>query len=102
MQLSEKDIQAIATNARIRLNDKEVTAMVGYLNDVIETLKPITEYDLKGVEPTYHPIAGQTNVMRDDVISPGLTQEEALANAPSQHNGHYRIPPILGNGGGDR
>ena len=32
--------------------------MTGYLNTVIESLKPITEYDLEGVAPTFHPIAG--------------------------------------------
>ena len=48
------------------------------LNSIIESLKPITEYDLEGVEPTFHPIGSLSNVMREDVEVAGFTQEEAL------------------------
>jgi aspartyl-tRNA(Asn)/glutamyl-tRNA(Gln) amidotransferase subunit C len=100
MDLSEQDIRVIATNARIGLSDEEVTSMTGYLNSVIKSLKPITEYDLDGIEPTFHPIAGLVNIMRDDVIEPGLTLEEALANTSSHQGGQFLVPQILGAGGG--
>jgi aspartyl-tRNA(Asn)/glutamyl-tRNA(Gln) amidotransferase subunit C len=97
--LTEHDVRAIATYTRIGLTDAEVVAMTRDLNDIIESLKPITEYDLRGVEPTFHPIAGLSNVMRDDVVQPGLAHEVALANAPEREDGQFRIPAILG---GDR
>jgi aspartyl-tRNA(Asn)/glutamyl-tRNA(Gln) amidotransferase subunit C len=102
MYLSEKDVRGIATYARIGLSDAEVTAMTVDLNNIIESLRPITEYDLEGVEPTFHPIAGLSNVMREDVARPGLTREAALANAPAQRDGQFLIPSILGDSGGDR
>jgi aspartyl-tRNA(Asn)/glutamyl-tRNA(Gln) amidotransferase subunit C len=102
MYLSERDVRAIATYARIGLSDAEVTAMTVDLNNIIESLAPITVYDLKGVEPTFHPIAGLSNVMREDVVRPGLSHEAALSNAPTRQDGQFRIPPILGDGGGDR
>ena len=64
--LTEKDVRGIATYARIGLTDEEVTAMTEDLNNIIESLKPITEYDLEGVEPTFHPIGSLSNVMRED------------------------------------
>ena len=100
--LSEKDVRDIATYTRIGLADDEVTAMAVDLNNIIESLKPITEYDLENVEPTFHPIAGLANVMREDVVRPGLPHTEALGNAPAQQDGQFLIPPILGDGGGDR
>jgi aspartyl-tRNA(Asn)/glutamyl-tRNA(Gln) amidotransferase subunit C len=102
MYLSEKDVRAIATYTRIGLSPEEVTTMTVDLNNIIESLKPITEYDLEGVQPTFHPIAGLSNVMREDVVQPGLSREMALGNAPVQQDGQFRIPPILGDGGGDR
>jgi aspartyl-tRNA(Asn)/glutamyl-tRNA(Gln) amidotransferase subunit C len=102
MYLSEKDVRGIATYARIGLSDDEVAAMTVDLNNIIENLKPITEYDLEGVEPTFHPIAGLSNVMREDVVRAGLTREAALGNAPSQQDGQFLIPSILGDSGGDR
>ena len=58
-----------------------------------------TEYDLEGVEPTFHPIGDLSNVMREDAEAPGFTQAEALANAPRQQDGSFLIPSILGEGG---
>ncbi|MDO4502767.1 MAG: Asp-tRNA(Asn)/Glu-tRNA(Gln) amidotransferase subunit GatC [Coriobacteriia bacterium] len=97
--LSEKDVRRIAEYARIGLADDEVVPMMNTLNNIIDTLEPITQYDLEGVEPTFHPIGDLSNVMREDVEVPGFTQEEALSNAPKQQDGCFLIPSILGEGG---
>lgn len=96
--LTEKDVRGIAMYARIGLTDEEVTEMTVDLNSIIESLKPITEYDLEGVEPTFHPIGNLSNVMREDVEGESFTQEVALENAPKQQDGSFLIPAILGGG----
>ena len=98
-RLTEKDVRDIATYARIGLDDQEVAQMTVDLNSIIDTLKPITEFDLEGVEPTFHPIGSLSNVMREDAEQPSFTQEEALSNAPRQQDGSFLIPSILGEGG---
>ncbi len=97
--VSERDVRDIAEYTRIRLNDDEVRQMTVDLNDIIDSLAPITEYDLEGVEPTFHPIGSLSNVMREDVEVPGFTQEEALSNAPARQDDCFLIPSILGEGG---
>ncbi len=97
--LTERDVRDIAEYARIGLSDDEVTQMTVDLNSIIDGLKPITEYDLEGVEPTFHPIGDLSNVMREDVEGTSFTQEEALSNAPEQQDGAFLIPSILGEGG---
>lgn len=96
--LSENDVRSIASYTRIRLTEDEVSQMTGDLNNIIDSLHPITEYDLDGVEPTFHPIGGLSNVMREDVVEPSFSQEEALSNAPKQQDGSFLIPSILGGG----
>lgn len=97
--VSERDVRDIAEYTRIALTEDEVAQMTIDLNDIIESLKPITEYDLEGVEPTFHPIGTLSNVMREDVEKPGFTHEQALSNAPAQQDGCFLIPSILGEGG---
>lgn len=97
--VSERDVRDIAEYTRIFLDEDEVTAMTTDLNAIIDSLKPITEYDLEGVEPTFHPIGSLSNVMRDDVEVAGFSHAEALANAPAQQDGCFLIPSILGEGG---
>jgi aspartyl-tRNA(Asn)/glutamyl-tRNA(Gln) amidotransferase subunit C len=36
------------------------------------------------------------NVTRTDVVQPGLTQSQALAEAPSADEGRFAVPQILG------
>jgi aspartyl-tRNA(Asn)/glutamyl-tRNA(Gln) amidotransferase subunit C len=102
MYLSDKDVRDIATYARIGLTDAEIATMTVDLNNIIESLKPITAYDLTGVEPTFHPIAGLVNIMREDAPKPGFTQAEALSNAPAKQDGQFLVSSILGDGGEDR
>ena len=97
--LTERDVRDIATYARIGLTDDELVQMTTDLNSIIDTLKPITEFDLDGVEPTFHPIGSLSNVMREDVERESFTQEVALENARKQQDGSFLIPSILGEGG---
>ena len=99
MTLTEQDVRDIAEYARIGLTDDELSTMTVDLNNIIETLRPITEYELEGVEPTFHPIGSLSNVMREDKIRGSFTKEVALENAPKQADGSFLIPSILGEGG---
>jgi len=99
MPLTLHDVSAIADYARIGLTPDELAEMTQYLNDAIALLDPILEYDLDGVEPTFHPIGDLANVTRADRVVPGLTLEEALANAGSAKGRSFRVPAILSDGG---
>jgi len=101
MPLTEHQVKAIANDARIALSDNELTSLTFDLNQILETLQVFDEFDLAGVEPTYHPIAGLVNVMRDDVVIPSMPVTEALANAAAHENGQFKVPPILSDGGGE-
>lgn len=99
MTLSEKDVRDIAEYARIGLTEDELVAMTKDLNSIIETLAPITRYELDGVEPTFHPIGDLSNVMREDVVGSSFDRDVALSNSDSTSEGCFEIPSILGEGG---
>ena len=99
MALTQTDVRGIADYARIALEGDELEQMTAYLNDAVDMLAPVLDYDLPDVEPTFHPIGSLSNVMREDVEQPSFTQDEALANAPRQQDGSFLIPSILGEGG---
>ena len=97
--LTEREVRGIAEYARIGLTEEELSEMTVDLNNIIETLQSIKQLDLKGVEPTFHPIGSLSNVMREDVETESFTQQVALENAPKQQDGSFLIPSILGEGG---
>ena len=96
MALSREDVAGIADYARIALTDAELDEMTAYMNDAVALLEPIRQYDLDGVEPTFHPIGDLSNVMGADVVVPGLSIEDALLDAPSARDRYFRVPSILG------
>ena len=102
--LSEADVRGIAEYTRIGLDAEEVVAMTADLNAIIDSLKPITEFELDGVEPTFHPIGDLSNVMGADVADDprALPIDVALKNAGASRDRYFRVPSILGAEGGDR
>lgn len=101
MALSQDDVRGIAEYARIALEGDELEQMTAYLNDAVDILAPVLDYDLPDVEPTFHPIGDLTNVMREDeeLSSRGLPLDVALENAGSTRERFFRVPSILGEGG---
>lgn len=101
MALSQNDVRGIAEYARIALDDDELEQMTVYLNDAVDMLAPVLEYDLPDVEPTFHPIGDLANVMREDneLASRALPLDVALENAGSSKERFFRVPSILGEGG---
>ncbi len=100
MALSEKDVRGIAEYAKIALTDEELTEMCAYMNDAVQMLEPILQYDLPDVEPTFHPIGSLSNVMGTDTLEPerDLPLDVALENAASSRERYFRVPSILGEG----
>ena len=105
MALTRDDVRGIADYARIALDEDELDEMTTYMNEAIDLLQPIREYDLAGVEPTFHPIGDLSNVMAEDIVNAhgrSLDLEAALANAGASKSRSFRVPSILGEEGGDR
>lgn len=106
MALSETDVAGIADYTRIALEGDELNQMTDYMNNAIELLDKILDYDLDDVAPTYRPEGNLENVMREDVVNLGdraLDIEAALKNAGSRVDRQFRVPSILGDAeGGDR
>ena len=104
MALSREDVVGIADYARIALTDAELDEMTAYMNDAVALLEPIRQYDLDGVEPTFHPIGDLSNVMGADVADDprALPIDVALSNAGASRDRYFRVPSILGAEEGDR
>ena len=49
MALSPNDVRGIAEYARIALDDGELEQMTAYLNDAVDMLAPVLDYDLPDV-----------------------------------------------------
>ena len=92
--MSDFDVKYVANLARLSLTEAEEQKLGSQLESILGYIEKLKEVDVSNVEPTAHafPIV---NVWRADEIKPGLTNEEALRNAPSKANGLFVVPKIV-------
>lgn len=89
------DISHVSKLANLPLTDGEKQKFTKQLEETITYVESLETVDTTGVEPTSQ-VTGLENVTREDVVKPSLTQEDALKNAKSTHNGFFKVKGILG------
>jgi len=83
------DVNHIAQLACIELDDEDLQEFTIQLNTILEYFE-----ELDDVEAELTQEEGE-NVLRADNITPSLSQQEALSNAPRVDSGYFRGPRIL-------
>ncbi|WP_298814837.1 Asp-tRNA(Asn)/Glu-tRNA(Gln) amidotransferase subunit GatC [Chloroflexus sp.] len=94
MSLSEAQVRHVARLARLALTDDEVAVMRAQLSAILDYIAMLQEVDVSDVPPTAQ-VTGLTTVWRPDVVGEMLTQEQALANAPDQQDGMFRVRAVF-------
>lgn len=94
MKITEDEVRHIVKLARLTLSEEELQTYRGQLNTIIGHVEQLGELDTGGIEPTSH-VLPITNVMRDDLSAPSLSNGEALQNAPDPSGKFYRVPKII-------
>lgn len=88
------DVAHVAKLANLPLKPEEKDKFEKQLSSIIKYIEKLNEVNTSKIEPTSQ-VTGLENVTREDEATPSLTQEEALSNTKSQHNGFFKVPAIL-------
>ncbi|MDO8619392.1 MAG: Asp-tRNA(Asn)/Glu-tRNA(Gln) amidotransferase subunit GatC [Candidatus Daviesbacteria bacterium] len=95
MSLTKNEIKHVAKLANLKLSDTEEEKYTEQLSKILEYIEQLNLVNTDGVEPTFN-VSGQVNVFRADETVAGLTQDEALQNAPKSENKFFVTKRILG------
>ena len=87
-------VRHLASLARIDLKEDEVIRFTEQLAVIVDSVAKISNAIDASTPSTSHPIA-MSNVYRDDVVGPSLSQEQALSGAPDQAQGRFKVNAIL-------
>jgi len=88
------DVSHIAKLANLPLTKAEEKLFSKQLSSTLSYVQQLDEVETEKVEPTAQ-VTGLMNVFREDVITPGFSQEEALKNAPAQYKGFFKVKSIF-------
>ncbi len=92
----------LAELAALSLSDTEADALGRDLRAIVAYIEELATVDVSSVSGVASPAPG---ALREDVLVPGLTREEALAAAPKVSEHGFAVPGFVGvstTGGGTR
>lgn len=106
MKVTEKDVLYVADLANLELTADERTRMQKDLNSILDYIDTLNELDTSNVEPLAEvasKFAGAQKqgsekflyAMRADEVQPGLSHEEAMANAPESDGTYFKVPKVI-------
>ena len=93
MPITRDEVAHLARLSRLALSDDELDRFAGQLDDIIGAVARVQEVAAAGLPPTTHAVE-LVNVFRDDVVTPCLSPEAALDQAPAAEQGRFKVPRI--------
>jgi aspartyl-tRNA(Asn)/glutamyl-tRNA(Gln) amidotransferase subunit C len=97
MAFTEKDVRYVAELAHLELTEDEVQKYLPQLDAILQYVAKLNELDTTDIEPmaqvTY---PGSENAsFRSDQPQQNFSQDQALANAPEQGEGCFKVPRVI-------
>ncbi|MBN1191568.1 MAG: Asp-tRNA(Asn)/Glu-tRNA(Gln) amidotransferase subunit GatC [Dehalococcoidales bacterium] len=94
MKLSREEVLHIAALAKVGVTEADVEKMREQLSNILENFGILQKLNTDNIQPTAQSVALQ-NVIMSDEVSPSLSSEEVLSNAPQREDDFFRIKIVL-------
>jgi aspartyl-tRNA(Asn)/glutamyl-tRNA(Gln) amidotransferase subunit C len=94
MKIARKEIEHVASLARLKVTDAEIQTFTEQLNSILNYFGKLQELDTSGVEPSFHAVQ-LVNVFRSDSVKDSLPAECSLRNAPEKERDCFKIPKVI-------
>jgi aspartyl-tRNA(Asn)/glutamyl-tRNA(Gln) amidotransferase subunit C len=95
MSLTRQDVEKIAHLARLSISEREMPVYVSSLSSIVDFVAELSSIETGSVEPMAHPLDGQHQRLRPDVVSETDHHEKYQRNAPSVQAGLYVVPRVI-------
>jgi aspartyl-tRNA(Asn)/glutamyl-tRNA(Gln) amidotransferase subunit C len=95
MSLTRQDVEKIAHLARLSISEDELPVYVSALSSIVNFVDELSKVETANVAPLAHPLDGQHQRLRDDVVTESDNREKYQANAPSVAAGLYVVPRVI-------
>lgn len=96
MNVSRKEVEYVASLARLDFAPEEKEKIFQQFNVILDYINRLKELNLAGVEPTTH-VLQLKNVFRKDRSQEkgGELLAEVLKEAPDKAGGLFKVPPVI-------
>lgn len=94
MDINDAMIEKLANLAKLKFDDIEKAQIKNDLQNMIGFIEKMNDLDTSNVEPLLH-MTANVNILRDDVITGSITNEEALQNAANKNAPFFIVPKVI-------
>jgi aspartyl-tRNA(Asn)/glutamyl-tRNA(Gln) amidotransferase subunit C len=94
MAITRDEVAHLARLSRLALDEAELDHLAPQLDVIISSVARVQEVAAESIPPTTHAVP-VTNVLRPDEVTPCLSADEALSQAPAVEQQRFRVPRIL-------
>ena len=95
MSLIRQDVEKIARLARLSITEAEMPVYVTSLSSIVDFVAELSRAETDRVEPMAHPLEGQHQRLRADMVTETDQHEKYQANAPQVQAGLYVVPRVI-------
>jgi aspartyl-tRNA(Asn)/glutamyl-tRNA(Gln) amidotransferase subunit C len=95
MALTRAAIESIAQLARLELNAAEIPIYQESLSSILDFVGELERAATTGVTPMAHPLPGQAQRLRADVVTESDEHLRYQENAPQVAAGLYLVPKVI-------
>ncbi len=95
MSLTRQDVEKIAHLARLSITEQEMPVYVTSLSSIVDFVDELSRVETRDVLPMAHPLDGQQQRLRADVVTETDHHEKFQANAPAVQAGLYVVPRVI-------
>ncbi|MEK6791855.1 MAG: Asp-tRNA(Asn)/Glu-tRNA(Gln) amidotransferase subunit GatC [Deltaproteobacteria bacterium] len=94
MPITTKDVLHVADLARLEVNEADAALYTAQLQKILGHVEKLSEVDTQDAGNKATETAG-TRVLREDKAVKGMSQDDALKNAPERSDGCIKVPQII-------
>ncbi len=95
MSLTRTDVEGIARLARLEITETELPVYVESLSKILSFVEQLNSADTASVEPMAHPLQGEVQRLRPDVVTETDQRQKYQSNAPQVVAGLYLVPRVI-------
>ena len=97
MSLDTATVRRIASLARLRVEEADVTRMQAELNGILGWIEQLQAVNTEGVEPMVGgaPTGQPAMRQREDAVTDGGFPDQVLANAPDRAHDYFAVPKVV-------
>ena len=94
MEINYAMFEKLANLAKLKFNDFEKIQIKNDLQNMIGFIEKMNDIDTTNVEPLLH-MTANVNMMREDVVTESITNEEAMQNAVDKNGAFFIVPKVI-------